>query len=304
MTAQQLLREGAGRLERAGVPEPLLDARCLLMEAFQISLARLLADQMQTLTPEKEEAVRRFETLFEKRARRVPLQQLTGSQIFMGFAFMVNEHVLVPRQDTETLVELVLADQKRRLAEAGNCGSERLLDLCTGSGCIAVSLALLGRFGEICGLDVSPEALAVAGENAARLLGAFPGSFRLVQSDMFEALEEGSLYDVIVSNPPYIPSQVIESLEPEVRDFEPRLALDGSADGLRFYRILAEGCRDHLPDGGMVYMEIGYDQGESVSRLFADGGYQDIQVFPDMAGHSRVVRAVWRDPGHGVAENG
>mgnify|MGYP000671796847 FL=1 len=227
--------------------------------------------------------------MIDRRAERIPLQHLTGVQEFMGFEFYVNEHVLIPRQDTETLVELVLKEQKGKDAA--------LLDVCTGSGCIAISLALMGGYRDVTALDVSREALAVAARNAQRLLKEHEGEFNLIESDMFERLEPDRRYDIIVSNPPYIPSHDIEGLEPEVRDYEPRMALDGTADGLAFYRILAEGCRKHLCPGGYVYMEIGFDQGQAVSRMFEMQGYVQVEVMKDMAGLDRVVRAGWKETG-------
>ena len=207
----------------------------------------------------------------------------------MGFEFYVNEHVLIPRQDTETLVELVLQEQKGKDAA--------LLDVCTGSGCIAISLALMGGFRDVTALDVSREALMVAARNAQRLLKEHEGDFNLIESDMFERLEPDRRYDIIVSNPPYIPSHDIEGLEPEVRDYEPRMALDGRADGLEFYRILAQGCRKHLAPGGCVYMEIGFDQGLPVRQMFEAHGYVQVEVMKDMAGLDRVVRAGWKETG-------
>lgn len=292
MTMQQLLWQGTDKLNRAGVPDAGLDARYLLMEAFHMNLASFLAVKDREMAGDENvlEQRRAYEVMIEKRATRIPLQHLTGVQEFMGFEFYVNEHVLIPRQDTETLVELVLKEQKDKDAV--------LLDVCTGSGCIAISLALMGGYRNITALDVSAEALVVAAQNAKRLLEEHEGEFNLIESDMFERLEAEKRYDIIVSNPPYIPSLDIEELEPEVRDFEPRLALDGTADGLKFYRILARESRHHLRPGGCVYMEIGFDQGLAVKRLFEDCGYEEVQVFQDLAGLDRVVRAVWRGCGN------
>ena len=167
-----------------------------------------------------------------------------------------------------------------------------ILDMCTGSGCIALSLALMGGYRHVAALDVSAKALKVAEQNRDRLLGGYQGVFELIRSDMFCALEPDRTFDIIVSNPPYIPSRVIEDLEPEVRDHEPRIALDGSADGLTFYRILAEEGQNHLTKGGSIYMEIGYDQSEAVEGLFVSRGYRDVRTFKDLAGQDRVVRAV------------
>ena len=281
MTMQQLLWQGVQELNKAGVPDPQLDARYLLLEVFHLNLASFLALKARELgkDEETEGKCREFMRLIEARAGRTPLQHLTGTQEFMGFEFLVNEHVLIPRQDTETLVELVLEEQNDR--------EKRVLDMCTGSGCIAISLALMGRYRHVAALDVSAEALKVAAGNRDRLLGGF----ELFESNMFSALETDRTFDVIVSNPPYIPSRVIEGLAPEVRDHEPRIALDGSDDGLTFYRILAEEARNHLAEGGSIYMEIGYDQSEAVEGLFRSGGYRDVRTFQDLAGQDRVVRA-------------
>lgn len=287
MTMQQLLWQGVQELNKGHVPEPELDARYLLLEAFHMKLAVFLAVKDRELLDDRDTRERcgEFKSLIQKRAMRIPLQHLTGVQEFMGFEFYVNEHVLIPRQDTETLVELVLSEQKDR--------DKRVLDVCTGSGCIAVSLALMGGYRQVAALDVSCSALAVAGQNAERLLKGREGDFQLIESDMFEALGEDRIYDVIVSNPPYIPSQVIDGLEPEVRDHEPRMALDGTEDGLKFYRILAEKAGKHLRKGGTIYMEIGYDQSGEVEALFRSRGYNRVRTVKDLAGLDRVVSAVW-----------
>ncbi len=285
MTMQQLLWQGVQELNKARVPDPELDARYLLLEVFHLNLASFLALKARELgeDEETEGKCREFMRLIEARAGRTPLQHRTGTQEFMGFEFLVNEHVLIPRQDTETLVELVLEEQKDR--------EKRVLDMCTGSGCIAISLALMGRYRHVAALDVSAEALKVAAGNRDRLLGGYEGGFELFESNMFSALGTDRTFDVIVSNPPYIPSRVIEGLAPEVRDHEPRIALAGSEDGLTFYRILAQEARNHLAEGGSIYMEIGYDQSEAVEGLFRTGGYRDVRTFQDLAGQDRVVRA-------------
>lgn len=286
MTLQQLLDQGTEQLSRAGVPDAQLDARYLLLEAFGLGLASFLADRSRAVEkiPDGEEKAAAYRALTGKRALRIPLQQLLGVQEFMGLEFFVNEHVLIPRQDTETLVELVLEEQRERDLE--------ILDVCTGSGCIAVSLARLGGYGKVTALDVSGEALKVAEKNAAALLADWDGEFRLLLSDMFSALEPGEQFDVLVSNPPYIPSGVIPGLEPEVRDHEPRMALDGSPDGLKFYRILAAEGKRRLRPGGALYLEIGWDQARAVSALLEQEGFGEIRTVKDMAGMDRVVRAL------------
>ena len=212
----------------------------------------------------------------------------------MGLTFFVNEHVLIPRQDTETLVELVLNEQKDK--------NISILDMCTGSGCIAVSLKKLGGYACVEGADISEEALKVAKRNSEEILeNSDVNSSRtgviFRRSDMFSAFPETERFNVIVSNPPYIPSAVIEELEPEVRDHEPRGALDGTADGLYFYRILAEECAKHLTPGGRVYFEIGYDQGAAVKELLDIHGFKDTRVIQDLTGKDRVVCGAWQTAG-------
>ncbi len=301
MTALRALEEeGARLLEAAGIEEARLDAHRLLLAAFQLDETHYLLNRSG---PAEEPGDGRYREMIGLRAARIPLQQILGQQEFMGLTFQVDRHVLIPRQDTETLVELVLAEQTDP--------RKRVLDLCTGSGCIAVSLAVKGGYTDVTASDLSAEALKVAERNAEALLagerrifsggegsgdgsgevGAAPGSFRLYRGDLFDALPEGERYDIIVSNPPYIPSAVIGGLQPEVRDHEPRMALDGSEDGLIFYRRIAAGAPDRLNPGGAVYLEIGCDQAEAVSALLETEGFTDIQVFKDLPGLDRVVRA-------------
>lgn len=287
MTWGELLLKGQERLKNAGVSEYELDAWYLFEHVFGISRARYFLCAKEEVKA-GEEKIREFEDGLKRRAGREPLQHITGSQEFMGLEFYVNRHVLIPRQDTETLVEAVLAGHKEK-----DCS---VLDMCTGSGCIAVSLAALGGYSHVEAADISKEALKAAGRNAERILGETkPGgriAFRL--SDMFEAFKPGETFDVIVSNPPYIPSAVIEELEPEVRDFEPRNALDGTEDGLFFYRILADECGRFLNKGGAVYFEIGYDQGEAVKELLLAHGFCDTKIIKDLAGKDRVVCGRWQ----------
>ncbi len=200
----------------------------------------------------------------------------------MGLDFRVNRHVLIPRQDTETLVELVLQEQKD--------SKRKVLDLCTGSGCIAISLAVIGGYEEVTAADVSEEALATARENASRLLK--PGqTVAFFQGDLFQALCEKK-FDVLVSNPPYIPTEILQDLQPEVRDHEPRIALDGAEEGLGFYRRIVAEAADWLNPGAGIYLEIGYDQGKAVSALLKKAGFQEIKVTQDLAGLDRVVSGV------------
>lgn len=275
---RMLYEQGRDRLQQAGIADAKTDAWYLLSECFSISRMTYLMER-ETLTEFPAEQTDRYEELIARRALHIPLQHLTGEQEFMGYPFLVNEHVLIPRQDTETLVETVLE------LTAGKADLS-LLDMCTGSGCIAISLALQGqgRFTHVKGVDLSVEALAVAKENGRRL----DVEIEWVQSDMFTRVLPVKV-DVLVSNPPYIRPEVVETLMPEVRDHEPRMALDGGLDGLDFYRILAEHASQVLNPGGYLAVEIGHDQGAEVSELFTKAGLADVFVKKDMAGLERVV---------------
>lgn len=353
-----VLSYGKQILKNAGIAEADLDAWYLFEQIFGISRAqyflcareniagstaqKMAAQEQPGNSLESKNALHRVElwlkkklqaygNALEKRAARIPLQQIIGQQEFMGLTFFVNEHVLIPRQDTETLVELVLQEQKDT--------DISLLDMCTGSGCIAVSLKKLGGYACVEGADISEEALKVAKRNSEEILenndvnnDAVSSRTEQIQncmnltnnqnkqdnseermvsearrvpqtgvtfrhSDMFSAFSEIEQFNVIVSNPPYIPSAVIEELEPEVRDHEPRGALDGTADGLYFYRILAEECAKHLTPGGHVYFEIGYDQGAAVKELLDIHGFKDTRVIQDLTGKDRVVCGTWQTAG-------
>ncbi len=282
MTWGELLLSGQKKLESAGIREYSLDGWYLFEYVFGMSRADYLLRSRETVTAEGE-ALEEFWEKLSRRAGREPLQYILGVQEFMGLEFYVNSDVLIPRQDTETLVETVLYAHKNR--------GISLLDVCTGSGCIAISLAALGKYAHVEAADISNAALLAAEKNAEKILGAGTVKFRC--SDLFSAFAPEERFDVIVSNPPYIPSKVIEGLEPEVRDFEPRMALDGTEDGLFFYRKLAEESRSFLKENGAVYFEIGYDQGEAVERLLSGHGFKDTEVIKDLSGRDRVVCGKW-----------
>jgi release factor glutamine methyltransferase len=222
-----------------------------------------------------------FKDSLDKRLDHIPVQYITGRQMFMGLEFEVNEAVLIPRADTEILVEEIM-----RLG----LDNMNILDLCTGSGCIIISLIRLSHECMGTGTDISEEALEVAGRNA-KALGV---DVRFLRGDLYEALadmpKDGSGYDIIVSNPPYIASAVVDTLMPEVRDHEPRLALDGDEDGLVFYRRIIADSDKYLNKGGWLFFEIGYDQGEAVRDLMEQKGYEDVEVVRDYSGNDRVVK--------------
>lgn len=272
MQYAKLYQIGKEQLQKAGIAEAELDARLLLEFICHTDRNALYAHGDQEIEDEK---MQDFLQLIEKRAVHIPLQHLTGEQNFMGLDFLVNEHVLIPRQDTEILVEEIMRDLHDGI---------RILDMCTGSGCILLSLLHYSNDCSGVGVDVSEDALAVARQNADRLAEK---QAVFIQSDLFEKVE-GS-FDLIVSNPPYIRSQEIAGLMPEVREHEPHLALDGKDDGLHFYREITKGAMLHLKRGGQLFFEIGYDQGEAVRALLAANGYTEIAVVKDYAGLDRVV---------------
>lgn len=270
MILQDVLTEGERKLEAAGVPEAKLNAWFLFAACFDITKSQFFLRAGQSA---EEKAYHRFQEFLSQRCRRIPLEYVLGGTEFMGLPFVVNEHVLIPRQDTECLVEQALA-----YAECAD-----VLDLCTGSGCIGISLAKLVSCKSMTLSDQSREALAVAEQNAA--LNEVSACF--VESDLFASLS--GRYDLIVSNPPYIPSGEIRKLMPEVKDYEPHSALDGSEDGLLFYRRIISGSISFLKEGGRLFFEIGSDQGEAVTRLMIEAGFLDVQVKQDLAGLDRVV---------------
>ena len=276
MTYRECYEQGCRTLQAAGIEEATLDARLLLEAVCGTDRNDLLVHGEQPVMPQAEE---KYLHWIRQRAEHIPLQQLTGEQDFMGLTFSVNEHVLIPRQDTEILVEEVLKELHDRM---------RILDMCTGSGCILLSLLHYSNDCEGLGVDLSAEALEVAGQNVLKVLTPEKGEHaHFLQSDLFEKVE--GKFEIIVSNPPYIASAEVEKLMPEVRDHEPRMALDGTEDGLLFYRRIIKEAGKHLVNSGMLFFEIGYDQGQAVSELMRAGGYREVQVVQDYAGLDRVV---------------
>lgn len=276
MTYRKCYEQGCRTLQAAGIEEAALDARLLLEAVCGTDRNDLLVHGEQPVAPEAEE---KYLNWIRQRAEHIPLQQLTGEQDFMGLTFNVNEHVLIPRQDTEILVEEVLKELHDGM---------RVLDMCTGSGCILLSLLHYSNDCEGLGVDLSAEALEVAGRNVLKVLTPEKAEHaHFLQSDLFEKVE--GKFEIIVSNPPYIASAEVEKLMPEVRDHEPRMALDGTEDGLYFYRRIIEEAGKHLVNSGMLFFEIGYDQGQAVSELMRTEGYCEVQVVQDYAGLDRVV---------------
>ena len=300
MTFRELLAEGRRRLEAAGIEEAENDARLLLLDTYRIDWCSLVSvyEMKVPVNPpmppvsackvvprrisHETEAGGTYLSVIDRRAAHVPLQYLTHEQNFCGADIYVDERVLIPRQDTEVLVAAAL-DLAAMLD-----GAPALLDLCTGSGCIPIALSRLGDFGSITAADLSADALEVAKMNAEQN-GA---EIRFVQSDLFEAFrKKAERFDLITCNPPYIRSGDMAGLQPEVRDNEPSMALDGGEDGLDFYRRLAEEAGQFLNPGGCVCFEIGFDQAADVSALLENAGFQEVRVLKDLAGLDRVVTA-------------
>lgn len=281
MTLKEAYEYGRKKLMKASISDADLDAWYLLEYVTGISRAEYFMDMMRRMEQDQE---MRYRECIKIRESHTPLQHITGVQEFMGLEFCVSEQVLVPRQDTEVLVEQVLQDLKQCDRQG-----QKILDMCTGSGCVLLSIMKLCKDCDMTGVgvDVSETALDVAKKNAEKL----HADVLFLQSDLFGKVEER--FDMIVSNPPYIPTRVIEELEEEVKSHEPYLALDGKEDGLYFYRKIVEESPKYLNKGGKLYFEIGHDQGEAVSRLMIQEGFETVTVKKDLAGLDRVVFGVY-----------
>ena len=279
-TYRELYEEGRRILEQAGLPDAALDARFLLEEVCGTNLQTLL------VFPEKkvsEEEVNQYRAFIQRRKDREPTAMILGEWDFMGLTFRLNKSTLIPEQDTEVLVETALEELKRRgLGEA----PLRILDLCTGSGCILLSLLHELRNAGGLGTDLSEEALEAARENAVRLGLQERVAFR--QGDLWEPVGD-ERFDLIVSNPPYVPTEVIPTLEPEVRCGEPYAALDGGEDGLVFYRRIMREAAGHLKPSGIIIVESGFDEAPQIAALMQDQKLRGIRTVKDYGGLDRVV---------------
>ena len=275
LTYEELLKIGENELLMSDISDANIDAWYLLEYVTGMSRVAFFLKRAENISQKEENEYRE---VINKRKKHIPLQHITGTQEFMGFDFLVNENVLVPRQDTECLVENVLP----------YAYGKKILDMCTGSGCIIISLKKIEETAECTGVDISEKALEIALKNAR----SNEADVSFIKSDMFKNIMEK--YDIIVSNPPYIRPDVIKTLEPEVREHDPMLALDGGEDGLRFYRILAEEGKKHLARPGRIFMEIGYDQGKAVKEIFENEGFKEVVVKKDLCENDRVVIAEYR----------
>lgn len=279
---KKLLEYGKARLQESEIEEYALDAWLLLEYVFQISRTWYFVHEDEMADMEKAE---QYVEYIGQRSRHVPLQQLTGEAYFYGMRFYVNENVLIPRQDTEVLVEEVLKLSRTVFSEERR-KALNILDVCTGSGCILLSLLSNLENATGTGVDLSEKALKVAETNGENL--GIPA--RWVHSNLFDKVQ--GIYDMIISNPPYIKTSVIEELMDEVKFHEPKMALDGREDGLYFYREIIREAEQYLKEGGILAFEIGYDQGEAVSQLMEKQGYSQVQVIQDLAGLDRCVTGI------------
>ena len=272
-TYKDALEYGKQRLLECEIEDANLDAWLLLEYVSGISRSWYFIHENEEIS---EDDIEEYQILIEQRGKHIPLQQLTKEAYFYGMKFFVNENVLIPRQDTEVLVEQVLSLSKEK-------ENLKLLDMCTGSGCILLALLANLKQASGTGVDLSEKALEVAQRNGEEL--GIEVSW--VQSDLFDKVS-GS-YDIIVSNPPYIETSVIEGLMDEVKLYEPRMALDGTEDGLFFYREITMQAGKYLKNNGILAFEIGYNQGKAVSEFMKENGYKEVQVLQDLAGLDRVV---------------
>ena len=271
MTYQKAIAWGEETLKKVNIADARNDAWLLMTMVCKIDRTFYYMHMDEELTSEQSSE---YESVIRKRAEHIPLQYITGEQEFMGLNFKVSPAVLIPRQDTEILVIEAL-----KLARPGM----RIMDMCTGSGCILISIMKNVLSVSGIGYDISKQALNIAKENAK--LNGVAAEFE--RSDLFETVT--GKFDMIVSNPPYIPTEVITTLMPEVAEFEPMNALDGKEDGLYFYRKIVDECKNYLTENGKILFEIGHDQGDAVSNMLKDAGFCNVKVIQDLAGKDRVV---------------
>jgi len=270
---KELFALGVNRLKKAEIEESELDAWYILEKITGLGRAEYFIHSEDIIEKDKAEE---FFRLIERRSKRIPLSYVIGTRDFFGLTFKVNENVLIPEQETEILVEEVIKHSE----------GKTVLDMCTGSGCIAISIALFGKPLKVTASDISEKALEVAVENAKNLEVC---EISFIQGDMFENITEK--FDIIVSNPPYIETKVIDELMPEVRDYIPRLALDGDEDGLKFYRIISKEAVKKLNKNGRIFYEIGYNQSRAVASILLENGFTDVKIMKDYSGLDRIVMA-------------
>jgi release factor glutamine methyltransferase len=283
-TIETVLRWATDDFRARGLDSPRLDAELLLGRAISRTRIQLIADAKRVLDGSE---LARFRELVKRRRAREPTAYILGEREFYGRAFRVDRRVLIPRPDTETLVEVALDRTRSRSM------SMRALDLCTGSGCVAISLARERRTSLFLAADVSGDALAVARDNALRL-GAYNVAFR--QGDLFAAVDPSLRFDLVTANPPYIAVAEIDALQPEIREYEPRIALAGGPDGLEVVRLIVAEARAHLAVAGRLVLEVGFGEAAATAALLAGAGFEQIEIRRDYARVERVVSGVLETP--------
>lgn len=278
MVISELLKNGVEILKQNNIETPILDAQLLLAHTLDVDKLYIMTNGDKEVSNKNQE---RFINELNKRAKGMPLQYITEIQEFMGMKFKVNENVLIPRPDTEILIEEILknVDLEKKY---------NILDIGTGSGCISISLAKYLKNSDIYTVDISKEATEVAKHNAK--INGVEEKIKFFNGDIFEPFDQNkNFFDIIVSNPPYIPTKVVDTLDTNVKDYEPSIALDGGADGLDFYREIISKSSIFFEDKGAIFLEIGYDQANDVTSLLQTSKFFDINIVNDLAGRNRVV---------------
>lgn len=298
MTLKSILNDGIETLNKNKIDNAEFDAREILLNLLDMDLATFLFCEEDDLEIKYNinyisDIINNFDRLISYRSQHFPLQYILGETYFCGIKFNVREGVLIPRFDTETLVEKVISDNQDK--------NKYVLDMCTGSGCIALSLAKIGGYKVIACSDISVDALELANENANLIIenndiyDEMEQKVYFIQSDMFDNFDKFTentgieKFDIITINPPYIKTEDLNNLQIEVRQFEPKIALDGDIDGLKYYKKIAASAKKYLNSDGKIYLEIGYDQGESVREIFEKSGYKFVELVKDLSGNDRVL---------------
>lgn len=298
MTYRSLIKEAIDILNKNEIEDSDFDAKEILMNLVDIDMTEFLNDEdtdLEELYDRRtiSNIITNFDELIGARAQHYPLQYILGETYFCGLKFLLDKSVLIPRSDTEVLVEKVLFDNPDK--------NKYVLDMCTGSGCIAIALANLGDYKFVLGADISDDAIEIASKNAEEIINdrydddEMNQQIYFLKSDLFSDFDkiEKKLgikkFDIITVNPPYIRSKDIKKLQKEVKDYEPMLALDGGDDGLKYYKLLASSAKEYLNDNGKIYLEIGYDQEKEVKDIFEKKGYKYIETVKDLGGNDRVV---------------
>ncbi len=282
MIIDELIKTGTKKLSNAGIDNFSGEAREIMKFITGCNASELFMHGGDAASPE---IINEYNKIIERRCNHYPLQYIFGYTYFMGYKFLCRENVLIPRFDTENLVATALRETESR-------DSLTIIDMCTGTGCIGLSYYLerlkTGHSDRLTLVDISDDAIGLSGENLKLYSEIEPGNVNIIKSDLFTELEEQK-FDVLLSNPPYIPTKDCDTLEPDVRDYEPRLALDGDSDGLSFYKRIISGMNCHLNNDAFIFMEIGYDQYNSVKKIMIDSGYEDISLVKDLSGLDRVI---------------